>query len=45
MLVGSLLAGIAFSHSDVGSVHCMAEALGGIYDAPTGSATPYCCPT
>ena len=36
MLVGSLLAGIAFSHSDVGSVHCMAEALGGIYDAPHG---------
>lgn len=36
MLVGSLLAGIAFSHSDVGSVHCMAEALGGVYDAPHG---------
>jgi len=36
MLVGSLLAGVAFSHSDVGSVHCMAEALGGMYDAPHG---------
>jgi alcohol dehydrogenase len=36
MLVGSLLAGMAFSHSDVGSVHCMAEALGGVYDAPHG---------
>ena len=36
MLMGSTLAGIAFSHSDVASVHCMAEALGGIYDAPHG---------
>jgi alcohol dehydrogenase len=36
MLAGSLLAGIAFSHSDVGSVHCLAEALGGIYDLPHG---------
>ena len=36
MLLGSLLAGIAFSHSDVGSVHCMAESLGGVYDAPHG---------
>ncbi|MBS3942682.1 MAG: iron-containing alcohol dehydrogenase [Dethiobacter sp.] len=36
MLMGSLLAGMAFSHSDVGSVHCMAETLGGIYDAPHG---------
>lgn len=36
MLMGSLLAGLAFSHSDVGSVHCMAEALGGVYDAPHG---------
>ena len=36
MMLGSLLAGIAFSHSDVGSVHCMAESLGGIYDLPHG---------
>lgn len=36
MLTGSLLAGMAFSQSDVGSVHCMAEALGSIYDAPHG---------
>lgn len=36
MMVGSLLAGIAFSHSDVGSVHCMAESLGGVYDLPHG---------
>jgi len=36
MMTGSLLAGIAFSHSDVASVHCIAEALGGKYDAPHG---------
>lgn len=36
MLMGSLLAGIAFSHSDVASVHCMAESLGGMFDAPHG---------
>lgn len=36
MLLGSLLAGISFSHSDVASVHCIAEALGGKYDAPHG---------
>lgn len=34
--LGSLLAGAAFNNSDVGSVHCMAEALGGLYDAPHG---------
>lgn len=36
MMLGSLLAGIAFSHADVGSVHCMAESLGGVYDLPHG---------
>ena len=36
MLMGSMLAGIAFSHSDVASVHCIAEALGGIYDLAHG---------
>jgi alcohol dehydrogenase len=36
MLTGSLLAGIAFSHADVASVHCLAEALGGLYDLPHG---------
>ena len=36
MMLGSLIAGIAFSHSDVGSVHCMAESLGGVYDLPHG---------
>lgn len=36
MLMGSLLAGIAFSHADVASVHCIAEALGSLYDLPHG---------
>ena len=36
MLIGSVLAGIAFSHSDVAAVHCVAEALGGKYDAAHG---------
>ena len=36
MLMGSMLAGIGFSHSDVASVHCIAEALGGMYDLPHG---------
>ena len=36
MLMGSMLAGIAFSHSDVASVHCVAESLGGLYDLPHG---------
>ena len=36
MLMGSVLAGIAFSHADVGSVHCIAESLGGVYDLPHG---------
>lgn len=36
MMMGSLIAGLSFSHSDVASVHCMAEALGSIYDKPHG---------
>ena len=36
MLLGSVLAGIAFSHSDVAAVHCIAEALGGKYDLAHG---------
>jgi alcohol dehydrogenase len=36
MMMGSLLAGLAFSHSDVAAVHCIAEALGGMYDLPHG---------
>lgn len=44
MLIGSILAGIAFSHSDVGSVHCIAEALGGKYDLPHGVCNAVCLP-
>ncbi|MGD2269837.1 MAG: iron-containing alcohol dehydrogenase [Desulfobacterales bacterium] len=36
MLLGSILAAIAFSHSDVAAVHCIAEALGGKFDTPHG---------
>ncbi len=36
MLMGSVLAAIAFSHADVAAVHCIAEALGGKYDTPHG---------
>lgn len=36
MLLGSVLAGIAFSHADVAAVHCVAEAIGGKYDAAHG---------
>jgi len=36
MMMGSLMGGLSFSHSDVASVHCMAEALSNLYDAPHG---------
>ena len=38
MLLGSLLAGMAFANADVAAVHCMAEALGAAYDTPHGIA-------
>lgn len=38
MMLGSLVAGIAFGNSDVAGVHCMAEAIGGLYDTPHGVA-------
>lgn len=38
MLIGSLIAGIAFGNSDIGSVHCISEAIGGMYDTPHGVA-------
>ncbi len=38
MMIGSLMAGMAFSHADVAAVHGMAEALGGLYDTPHGVA-------
>ncbi|MBU2602367.1 MAG: iron-containing alcohol dehydrogenase [Actinobacteria bacterium] len=38
MMLASLLAGVAFGNSDIGGVHCMAEAIGGLYDTPHGVA-------
>ncbi|EJY57234.1 iron-containing alcohol dehydrogenase [Alicyclobacillus hesperidum URH17-3-68] len=38
MLLGSLLAGMCFGSSDVAAVHCLAEALGSLYDTPHGLA-------
>lgn len=38
MMEGSLLAGLCFGSSDVAAVHCLAEALGGLYDTPHGVA-------
>ncbi len=38
MLLGSLLAGIAFINADVGAVHCLGESLGGVFDTPHGLA-------
>ena len=38
MQEGSLLAGLCFGSADVAAVHCLAEALGGLYDTPHGVA-------
>ncbi|MFC0471734.1 iron-containing alcohol dehydrogenase [Halalkalibacter kiskunsagensis] len=38
LMIGATIAGMAFSHADVASVHCMAEAIGGLYDTPHGIA-------
>lgn len=37
-LVGSMMAGMALSNSDVGAVHCLGEAVGGVFDIPHGVA-------
>ncbi|MGZ0702652.1 iron-containing alcohol dehydrogenase [Pseudomonas piscis] len=36
MLVASLIAGMAFGNADIASVHCISEAIGGLYDTPHG---------
>ena len=36
MLLASLIAGICFGNSDIASIHCMGEALGGLYDTAHG---------
>jgi alcohol dehydrogenase len=38
MMLASSIAGLAFSNADVAGVHAMAEALGGLCDAPHGVA-------
>ncbi len=44
MLVGSFLAGVAFSHSMVGMVHGISHALGGVYHIPHGLANTLILP-
>jgi len=36
MMLGSLMAGVAFFNSSCGGVHSMSEAVGGFYDTPHG---------
>ncbi|MBY6029271.1 iron-containing alcohol dehydrogenase [Halomonas sp. DP8Y7-1] len=38
MMVASLIAGMAFGNADIASVHCISEAIGGMYDTPHGVA-------
>jgi alcohol dehydrogenase len=38
IMLGSMLAGFAFGNSDVGAVHCIAEAIGSLFDTPHGVA-------
>ena len=38
IMLGSLMGGLAFGYSDTGSVHSLAETLGGLYDIPHGVA-------
>jgi alcohol dehydrogenase len=38
LMLGSMLAGMAFGNSDVGAVHCISEAVGSFYDTPHGVA-------
>lgn len=38
IMLGSTMAGLAFGNSDVGAVHCIAEAVGSLYDTPHGAA-------
>jgi alcohol dehydrogenase len=45
MMKASMLAGIAFGNSDVGSVHCISESVGALYDIPHGVANSIFLPT
>jgi len=44
LMMGSLLAGMAFGNSDVGAVHCLAESIGSLYDTPHGVANAVLLP-
>jgi alcohol dehydrogenase class IV len=44
MLIGSFLAGVAFSHSMVGMTHGISHALGGVYHIPHGLANALILP-
>lgn len=44
MMLGSLLAGIAFGNADTAAVHAMGEALGGLLDIGHGVANAMCLP-
>ncbi len=44
MLVGSFIAGVAFSHSMVGMAHAISHALGGVYHIPHGLANALVLP-
>jgi alcohol dehydrogenase len=45
LMLGSLLAGMAFGNSDVGAVHCLAESIGSLYDTPHGIANAVFLPS
>jgi alcohol dehydrogenase len=45
MLLASSMAGMAFNNADLGAVHCMSEALGGMYDMHHGLANAICLVT
>ena len=38
MMYASTVAGMAFGNADVAAVHCISEAIGGLYDTPHGIA-------
>lgn len=38
MMLGSMMAGMAFGNSDVGAVHCLSESVGALHDIPHGVA-------
>lgn len=38
IMMGSMLAGLAFGNSDVGSIHCISETIGALFNTPHGVA-------